>query len=246
MATNLATLLKEPLRGQNTLVGLFWVQRGAGISGRKNASCLPSDPLQRKKIDVNKLDLRKSYVGLVQPVNQVKPPRKQKEKRRTWNHIATTITDPKMIPEGWDHQEHDLDPDDLDAQIARCHERIAERILPDVFQHRLEGFLELKAAENKISDGWPKGLDKDVYQRLNSLKAIEEHLSKEGDNYKELPNVRALITAYKSGQLKWNGGLVTYWSKGLKLSEPRPFDWDEFEAINKKHDGHDAFWVEGV
>ncbi|KAJ5983909.1 hypothetical protein N7481_006008, partial [Penicillium waksmanii] len=40
------------------------------------------------------------------------------------------------------------------------------------------------------------------------------------------------------------GGLVTCWSKGVKLSEPRPFDWDEFEAINRKHDGHEAFWVE--
>ncbi|KAJ5983908.1 hypothetical protein N7481_006007 [Penicillium waksmanii] len=124
MVTQPATPLKGPLRKQNTLVGLFW----------------------RKKVDVNKLDLRKSYVGLVQPFKQVKSPRKRKEKRKTWNHISTTITDPKMIPEGWDHQE-DLDPDDSDAQIARCQERIAERILPDVFQHRLDGFLELDAAE---------------------------------------------------------------------------------------------------
>lgn len=112
MATNLATLFKRAAKKAKHVGRAILGTKGSkGISGRKNASCLPSDPLQRKKIDVNKLDLRKSYVGLVQPVNQVKPPRKQKEKRRTWNHIATTITDPKMIPEGWDHQEHDLDPE---------------------------------------------------------------------------------------------------------------------------------------
>lgn len=36
----------------------------------KKPSLLPSDPLRRKKLDVNKLDLQNSYVGLVHPVRQ--------------------------------------------------------------------------------------------------------------------------------------------------------------------------------
>lgn len=112
MATKLVTPLKRAAKkAKHVSRAILGTKGKKGKWGRKNASRLPSDPLQRKKIDVNKLDLRKSYVGLVQPVKQVKPPRKQKEKRRTWNHIAATITDLKMIPEGWDHHEHDLDPE---------------------------------------------------------------------------------------------------------------------------------------
>lgn len=66
------------------------------------------------------------------------------------------------------------------------------------------------------------------------------------DSYCQIPNIDALINAYETKSLSWNPGLVTYWSGGRKLCEPRPFDWDEFEAINKANAGFKSFWTEGV
>lgn len=96
-----------------------------------------------------------------------------------------------------------------------------------------------------IASRYPAGLSWNVALRLNTLEGIREHLREGGDQYDQLANVEALIEAYRSGRLDWTG-LVTYWSKGVQLCQPRPFDWDEFEAINKKHNGSSAFWVEGV
>lgn len=67
-----------------------------------------------------------------------------------------------------------------------------------------------------------------------------------GDQWNQLPNVNALIEAYQNGTLRSWPRLVTYWSRGRQLSQPRPFDWDEFEAINYDHNGEEGFWVEGV
>lgn len=54
------------------------------------------------------------------------------------------------------------------------------------------------------------------------------------------------MDAYRSKSLPWAIGLVTYWAKGKQLCQPRPFDWDEFEAINTANEDHKSFWVEGV
>lgn len=68
----------------------------------------------------------------------------------------------------------------------------------------------------------------------------------DGDKNSQIPNIQAILQAYRSKSLTWTDGLVTYWAKGKKLCEPRPFDWDEFEAINSANGGHKSFWVEGV
>lgn len=96
-----------------------------------------------------------------------------------------------------------------------------------------------------MASRYPDGLSWDVVQRLDTLEGILGHLRESGDEFDQSANVEALIKAYRSGQLEWTG-LVTYWSKGVQLCQPRPFDWDEFEAINRKHKGSSAFWVEGV
>jgi hypothetical protein len=86
----------------------------------------------------------------------------------------------------------------------------------------------------------------DVLQRIDSLKTMEKWFETEQDEYNQLPNVKALLEAYRSRKLDWYGGLVTYWSHGRQLCEPRPHCWHEFEAINRKHKGWESFWVEGV
>ena len=91
----------------------------------------------------------------------------------------------------------------------------------------------------------PEGLGWPVYQRLTDLGRMQKSLEEGGDKFEQIANVKTIIKAYKSKKLGW-AGLITYWSKGKKLCEPRPFDWDEFEAINSRHDGSKGFWTEGV
>lgn len=86
----------------------------------------------------------------------------------------------------------------------------------------------------------------DVLERINTLKIIEKSLETEKDKYNQLPDVKALLHAYRTHKLDWHGGLVTYWSHGKQLCEPRPHHWAEVEAINQKHKGWESFWVEGV
>lgn len=91
------------------------------------------------------------------------------------------------------------------------------------------------------------GLSMDVIRRLHDLKHMEKQLETRGkDPCGMLPNIRALITAYRTKQLEWTPGLVTYWSKGDRICQPRPFHYEEFLEINQAHDGHTDFWVEGV
>ena len=92
----------------------------------------------------------------------------------------------------------------------------------------------------------PAGLSWPVVQRLNTLTGILEHILSENDQYEVVGNVSNIMTSYRSCQLRLNPGLVTYWSKGVQLCQPRPFRWDEFNLINSEHQGHKGFWVEAV
>lgn len=75
---------------------------------------------------------------------------------------------------------------------------------------------------------------------------MEVDLQNDRDPYRQLPNLRAVLSAYRRGTLEWCEGLVTYWANGRQLCQPRPFDWDELEAINAKHNDVAGFWTEGV
>lgn len=86
----------------------------------------------------------------------------------------------------------------------------------------------------------------ETVQRVYELQMMKTDLESTTDDEEQLQNIEALLKAYKSGALDWNAGLVTYWMKGAQISQPRPFDWDELEAINAHHEGDKGFWVEGV
>lgn len=75
---------------------------------------------------------------------------------------------------------------------------------------------------------------------------MKESLQQDGDKYQQLVNVTAVENAYRSGTLDRTPGLVVYFSKGKQLCQPRPFVWEEFEALNKKYHGESSFWTEGV
>ena len=92
----------------------------------------------------------------------------------------------------------------------------------------------------------PSGLPLKVYQQIEKLKRIQKDLKEQGDRHKQLPNVEALFKAYREGRLEWCEGLVTYWSNGEQMCQPRPFDWDELEAFQARHQHATGFWAEGV
>lgn len=98
---------------------------------------------------------------------------------------------------------------------------------------------------SKLQDCEPEGLSILTLQRIKSLEEIVELLEAEGDEQCQIDNILGILEAYRRKSLEWTG-LVTYWSHGKQLCQPRPFDWDEFEAINEKYNGHKDFWVEGV
>ncbi|OQD63560.1 hypothetical protein PENPOL_c009G05776 [Penicillium polonicum] len=203
----------------------------------------PQDPTPRIALNIEELDLEKSYVGSFIPHKRQRP-----KKSRPWAKWTGTdpITDPAKLPHGWHMKEDDLELNDIDGQIERCHERIAENIMPHVFQQRLQDYTAAKAKEDEMRFLGSEELSWETVQRVHQLETMKTDLANTTDDYEQLPNIEALLEAYKSGELDWNTGLVTYWLKGAQISQPRPFDWDEFEAINSHHQGYKGFWAEGI
>ncbi|CAG8230998.1 unnamed protein product [Penicillium salamii] len=172
---------------------------------------------------------------------RARPPRQQRWK----NPNKKPITEWANAPKGWNPSEPDLDDRDIDAQIERCYERIKDNILPDLFQKRLDRYLGYRAARQKIEDAAPKGHDFEVAQRLHHLSGIQNMLQTEGDPDGQLPNVRALLKAFRAGELKVERGMVTYWSNGVRLNEPTKFNRELHERMLRENDSTHSFWVEG-
>lgn len=116
--------------------------------------------------------------------------------------------------------------------------------MPSLFESRLSVYTEAKENRNKIMQGEPEGLTWEVYRRLDSLKLMKLNLMENGDGDEQLPNIEALLEAYRSGKLTWAPVSVTYWARGTQLSEPKEFDGDECERIGREYGK--SFWVEGV
>ncbi|CAG7925482.1 unnamed protein product [Penicillium olsonii] len=171
-----------------------------------------------------------------------RPPRQQRWK----NPNKEPITKASDTPDGWNPNEPDLDPDDVDAQIDRCFERIDDNIMPNFFEIRLEQYLRMRKARKEIADSQPKGLDLEVVQRLHHLSAIQNQLQTRGDPDDQLPNVRALLKAYRGGDLKVSRGMVTYWSEGVQLNKPEMFNRELHEKMIRENDATRSFWVEGI
>ncbi|KAJ5794026.1 hypothetical protein N7457_000625 [Penicillium paradoxum] len=187
-------------------------------------------------------DLKKSYAETV-PV----PPPVRVERQERWQYKGSNpITNPDQAPAGWNDEEPDLHPEDWDAQIARCKERIEDGIMPAVFEWKLQAFLKEKANQDAMMAAEPLVKDWSVVQRLTTLKGMLAWLKDGNDKYNLAPNVVALIEAYRSGSLKWHDGLVSYFSNGKRISQPRRFIYEEFEEIAAKYNGQSGFWVEGL
>ncbi|KAJ6086767.1 hypothetical protein N7467_005681 [Penicillium canescens] len=246
--------MRYSLRGRNRPTG-FYNEDYEPLKPKKSASRITArkTPAKRKakaakpapkkpapKKEKIPKDLDKSYVGRYTPEVLPRP------KKQTWKHDGEKpIADMKKVPPGWSSHDSDLDPDDIDAQIERCRERIKAKIMPSIFEARLKEYLNRKEERDTMMNDEAEDLSWNVVQRLDDLENIRSWLEKGNDDDDQIPNVDAIIQAYTVGDLDWNAGLVTYWSKGKQLCQPRPFKWEEFLAISAKHKGHIGFWVEG-
>ncbi|KAJ6007939.1 hypothetical protein N7540_011915 [Penicillium herquei] len=164
-----------------------------------------------------------------------------------WRHEGPPITDSKHIPKGWNSDDNDIHEDDILANIERCKNRIEDGIMPQWWEKTLKKYERFKAEIDKeIRDS--KGLDLFVVYRLKDLKGMKNRFENDGDKRKLLPNINAIIKAYKSKQLEWKDGLVTYWAKGKNVSgEPKEFTWENYDFYCAKHGGGSKdFWVEGL
>lgn len=92
------------------------------------------------------------------------------------------------------------------------------------------------------------GLSLETILRINKLVMIEKQVEEWGDPCKELPNIRAIITAYRAGELVWEAhSRVTYWCNGKCIQGPSEFSWDDFRKLNTKENrAGGGFWIEGV
>jgi hypothetical protein len=191
-----------------------------------------------------------SYIVMEQMAGVGVPPRPKRHfppRQQRWKHDGDEpITNIEDVPEGWNANEPDLDYDDVDAQIDRCFERLEDGIMPRVFEIRLDSLLAARNARNAMIDSEPTGLSYEIVQRLHALKLIKDHLETKGDPDVQLPNVRALLKAYRAGELKWSEGMVTYWSNGLQLNTPTKFNRELHEQMTLENDATKSWWVEGV
>ncbi|OQE13280.1 hypothetical protein PENFLA_c051G03065 [Penicillium flavigenum] len=200
-------------------------------------SMIIPDPLDTAALE---RDLKKSYEG------KIAPPKLPKRQTR-WRQPATNpIVDLAEVPKGWNSLEPDLDADDLVSQISRCRERIGDNIMSQMFQFKLDDLLKEKKRREAMMAAEPVGLSWPVVQRVDTLTKMLEYLRSGNDECDLIGNVTNIMAAYRLGNLRWTPGLVTYWSKGVQLCQPRPFKWDEFDFINAKHDGVTGFMVEGL
>ncbi|KAL1961821.1 hypothetical protein VTN77DRAFT_1033 [Rasamsonia byssochlamydoides] len=138
---------------------------------------------------------------------------------------------------------------DLEGQIEVVRRKIAAGYLVDAHKAHLERLLAEKSRIPPIDEGEPKGLTKEVYERIQALKLICAS-DPGGEAWRPHPewvikNAEAVLEACRSGRLQVKPGMVSYWFRGQQLCEPKPLDDDELTAVAAAHNGHTGeFWVE--
>ncbi|KAJ5721220.1 uncharacterized protein N7483_009154 [Penicillium malachiteum] len=128
----------------------------------------------------------------------------------------------------------DFASDDYDGRIKRCEERIKAGYAKSTFEQQLR--------ENHAGEQQGLGCVSTVGCSTNN----PGHLEKIEDPAGKVPNVIAIIAAYQSRQLEWDG-LTTYWAQGEMIGGPSPFAWSDFRRLNTQENrGNGGFWVEGI
>ncbi|CAG8169889.1 unnamed protein product [Penicillium olsonii] len=188
-------------------------------------------------------DLKTDYTEKMEKA-RAKP--KLAKNKVVWGPVKNQIDDLEKVPKGWTMDEPDLDPNDFTAQIARCKERIREKVMPTAYENKLKELLKLQKGRMDLMSKMPD-VSLKVALRLKALEGSLAWVQETGDEFNVACSLEAIIDAYKSGSLDWVDGLVTYWNKGVQLCQPRPFDWREFYHLYALHKGSETgFHTEGL
>lgn len=114
-----------------------------------------------------------------------------------------------------------------------------------MWETKLIKYQRWKEQLTAIIESEREGLSLETVARIKNLEFIKQHLETK-DEWGQLGNAIGILNAYRSGDLAWAHGLVTYWSDGKCLVEhPIPFEWDDVDKY-KAICGDGALWVEGV
>ncbi|KAJ5280595.1 hypothetical protein N7478_005967 [Penicillium angulare] len=132
----------------------------------------------------------------------------------------------------------DFERDDYVGRIKRCEERIKAGYAKKTFKTKLEQLEKAKGLQVEAMKEHP-GKSWGVIQRLADLEGITTYLESKKDPNGELPNVKAIMAAYESGELKWND-YATYWCQGKMIFGPSPFNWQDFGELNTKENRGDG------
>ncbi|KAJ5594961.1 uncharacterized protein N7459_001169 [Penicillium hispanicum] len=205
-----------------------------GASGQKRKASKSPEPRPSKKKDGKPPSRGQKYRKNIKPYER-------------WDLKGKgPITEYSKVPAGWISEDYDLDEEDIQGNIERCKERIEDGIMPQWWETKLARYQEVKDRMDRMTAADP-GLSLEVVVRLNHLDAIKKDLQKAGDKLEQLPNVEAIMDAYRAKKLAWTPGLVTYWSRGKKICDgPKKFDWKEFDQYSDGQKGQKGFWVEGI
>ncbi|KAL1987225.1 hypothetical protein VTN96DRAFT_4557 [Rasamsonia emersonii] len=144
-----------------------------------------------------------------------------------------------------DDIEREVTPRDLDAYIDALRRRVSESegFAQQYWQLVLDHYLAVQASMPRIDEGEPKGLDKQVYQRIKTLKDIREQLSADDP---QIANVIAILEAYRTKKLHIENGKVSCWSGGKQVTELEDLNWDTIASVASEHSAatQGDFWVE--
>lgn len=122
--------------------------------------------------------------------------------------------------------------------------------MPALWENRLKVFKAKKEARDEFQreiQALAPSKPFAIAERLYYLYKILEDLEENGDEVEQIPNAKAIISAYRSGDLEWfNDNRVTYWHNGEQICQPKEWDADDFIQVVRERKADKGFWVEGV
>jgi hypothetical protein len=82
--------------------------------------------------------------------------------------------------------------------------------------------------------------------RQSCLRGPYYTLGRTGDPYDDLPNIVALLHAYRCRRMVYQEGRVTYWYKGVCIGGPGEYDAEEHKRLAQAQEEPRKVWVEGL
>ncbi|KAJ5364813.1 uncharacterized protein N7496_010526 [Penicillium cataractarum] len=211
-------------------------------SGEVSANATESEPESypepQKPFRMSDLDLDVSYVG----VFELSPHEPRPRWPEIWHESGTPY------PRGWSATDLNQDLSKHEARIERYRKQMVENNMPEHAREKLAHYEKQLADKMELKARYP-GLKWQTLLQIEELERAKQRFALERDRGNIVPSLEAIITAYESRQLDVypDERLVTYWHKGKQISQPRPFNWEEYHIIAAGCEGRVmSVWVEPI